>query len=265
VIVLLYHDVVPKGQLSSSGFSGGDADTYKFEISEFVRHMDAIEFKVGQGAVASTNGDVQSTRKDSVLLTFDDGGAGAITAAELLEKRGWKGHFFVTTNYIGKPGFLSDRQIRDLSARGHIIGSHSCSHPARMSHCSLSQLEREWDESSRILADICGSPIRVASVPGGYFATRVAEAAGEAGITALFNSEPTTRPTQVGNCTVIGRFSIQQGVSTAVAASIASGDWRPRMRQFVYWNAKKFAKRIGGNYYLSLRKSLLNRKSGNAV
>ena len=41
-ISLLYHDVVMPGHFDSSGFTGGDADIYKFARPEFERHLEAI-------------------------------------------------------------------------------------------------------------------------------------------------------------------------------------------------------------------------------
>src|ERR1039458_5638385 len=32
----------------------------------------------------------------------------------LLEDRGWRGHFFITTDRIGTPGFLTESELRDL-------------------------------------------------------------------------------------------------------------------------------------------------------
>jgi hypothetical protein len=126
-----------------------------------------------------------------------------------------------------------------------------------MSHCSPAQLFREWKESARVLSDILGSELRAASVPGGYYSRRVAEAAASSGIEVLFNSEPGTGITHVEGCIVLGRYSIQQGVSADIVARIASGERIPRLRQYLLWNSKKIAKRLGGNYYISLRKSLL--------
>lgn len=111
-----------------------------------------------------------------------------------------------------------------------------------------------------MLSDICQSPVATASVPGGYYSDLVGETAAAAGIKFLFNSEPVTEINRSRDCLVLGRYSIQQGVSAATAASIASGSWQPRMRQFLFWNAKKVAKNLGGSYYIAARKSLLNRK-----
>jgi len=109
-----------------------------------------------------------------------------------------------------------------------------------------------------VLADILGEKPRVASVPGGFYSRRVAEAASQAGIQLLFNSEPTARVETVGDCFVLGRYCLQQGMSAATAAAIAGGALRPRLFQFVLWNSKKAVKRVAGPLYYSVRKSLLN-------
>jgi len=257
IISLAYHDVVPTGQFASSGFPGTDADIYKFERPELEEHLKAIEKALLGGEVLLLDSAASGIRPKAVLLTFDDGGAGALSAAALLESQGWRGHFFIPTDYIGNPGFLTAEQIRQLHARGHVVGSHSCSHPPWISHCSQRQLESEWHESARVLSEILGTKPRVASVPGGYYLKRVAEAAAAAGIEVLFNSEPITRVRRVHDCLVLGRYSIQRGMSAETAARIASGDWPPRLRQYLLWNSKKIAKRLGRNYYIALRKSVL--------
>src|SRR6185503_4643500 len=195
-------------------------------------------------------------------LTFDDGGIGAVEhTAGLLEAQGWRGHFFITTDYIGQPGFLGTEHIRALHARGHVIGSHSCSHPARMALCSWEEMLKEWSQSVQVLSDILGAPVRTASVPGGYFSNRVADAAARAGIRALFTSEPTTRVWSRDGCRIFGRYSIQQGVAAETAGAIAGGRRGPRLRQSVYWTFKKVLKTVGGRHWLRLRQALLNRRT----
>jgi hypothetical protein len=191
------------------------------------------------------------------LITFDDGGVSATVAADMLEARGLVGHFFVTANYIGTRGFLTEDQIRELARRGHVIGSHSCSHPLRIGHCSWPQLLDEWTRSCAILGHIVGAPVQAASVPGGDFAPQVAEAAAKAGITRLFTSEPTGESRHAFGVTLVGRYTIQRWTSAQTAAALAAGEWLPRARQAVVWNAKKLTKRLGGERYLQIRKLLL--------
>ena len=259
MISLLYHDVVSPGDFASSGFPGGDADIYKLELAEFELHLQKIADATSERTVGVVVDGSGKLDPNAVLFTFDDGGASAVRIASLLEKHGWHGHFFVTTNYINKPGFLSDGQIRELHLRGHVIGSHSCSHPDRMSHCTTEQLESEWRQSAQILSAITGEKTHLASVPGGYYSARVAAAATATGISVLFNSQPTAKIDRAGGCLVLGRYSIQQGISAETAARIASGKWSPRFRQFLYWNSKTVAKRLGGAHYVTLRKFLLRK------
>jgi len=257
MITLLYHDVVPTEQFASSGFVSGGANIYKLEQPEFELHLESIHKSISSRPVAVLKRAADLMSADLLLFTFDDGGSSSFQIAELLERYSWRGHFFITTDYIGKPGFMTPPQIRELHRRGHSIGSHSCSHPARMSHCDEEQLQREWRESLRVLAAVTGDKIRLASVPGGYYSGKVAEAAARAGIEILFNSEPTRRTRSIDGCTILGRYSIQQGVSAATASRIAAGNWVPRFRQALLWKSKKVAKRLGGSHYIALRKFLL--------
>jgi peptidoglycan/xylan/chitin deacetylase (PgdA/CDA1 family) len=257
-VTLLYHDVTPRGDDDSSGFPGAGAARYKLTLEEFAEHLAAIA-RAAPGTTLRAE-ELAARPEAGLLLTFDDGGASALApTADLLEEHGWRGHFFMTTDYVGAPGFLNAAQLRELHARGHVIGSHSCSHPARMALCGREQLLREWRQSREVLADVLGAPVTVASVPGGYYTRAVAEAAAEAGIRVLFNSEPTTRLATVGGCLVVGRYTVYRGTSARAAAALAAGRRLPRWRQAFWWNVKKAAKAVGGRTYLALRERLLRR------
>jgi peptidoglycan/xylan/chitin deacetylase (PgdA/CDA1 family) len=194
------------------------------------------------------------------MITFDDGGISAATIiAGALERHGWRGHFFITVDQIGQPGFVDKDQIRELARRGHGIGSHSCSHPTRMAACSWPQLLYEWQRSREVLSEILGEPVRSASVPGGYYSRAVAQAAAEAGLTYLFNSEPTTAVSQVESCQVIGRYTIYRGMTAAQAAALAAGSRAALFKQSALWKLKKVVKAIGGSQYLVVRQFLLER------
>jgi hypothetical protein len=241
-ISLLYHDVVAAGDFGSSGFQSPDADLYKLDEARFAAHLNAIADRV--------------TPTDR-LFTFDDGGASARRIGDVLAQRGWRGCFFVSTDFIGTRGFVTGNDIRMLVAQGHRVGSHSCSHPARMAALPPEQLRHEWRRSRAVLEDILGQAVDTASIPGGYYSLTVARTAGEAGYRELFTSEPVATPWDVDDLRVYGRYSVQQSSSPELVAAIAAGDVGPRLRQFVYWNAKKVLKRAGGTFWLRFRKSYL--------
>jgi peptidoglycan/xylan/chitin deacetylase (PgdA/CDA1 family) len=246
----MYHDVVAAGSENSSGFPGRDAARYKVTPERFRAHLDAI--------ASSTPPNVSAP-----LLTFDDGGASANWVADELERRGLVGLFFMTVNYIGAPGFVDAPAIRELAARGHVVGSHSCSHPLRMADCSPARLLSEWASSRAALADILGEDVAMASVPGGAFEERVAEAAAEAGFRWLFTSEPTRTSRRACGLTLIGRFTLHRWTTPATAAAAAAGSWLPWARQAALWNTKKLGKRVAGEHYLRVRRIIL--RHGNEV
>ncbi len=253
---IMFHDVIENGAWDSSGFPGAGAAVYKLEKNLFTRHLEAIPQSAN---VTRADGDWQS-RTNPVFLTFDDGGASFLhPIADLLDARGWPGHFFITTDRIGTTGFLSKEEIRELRRRGHVVGSHSCSHPTRMSQCSRDQLRSEWSGSVRLLQDLLGEPVPVASVPGGFYSHAVGQAAAEAGIRTLFNSEPTATIGAVSGAALLGRYFVQRAMPPEISASFAGGPPGPRLKQAMIWKAKKLAKAAGGEFYLKIREKLLSR------
>jgi hypothetical protein len=64
-----------------------------------------------------------------VMLSFDDTDLEQYTvAAPEMEKRGFKGVFFIMTVSLGRPRYMNKEQVKDLSAKGHGIGSHTWDH-----------------------------------------------------------------------------------------------------------------------------------------
>ncbi len=261
---LLYHDVIGHGgELHDSGFKGASAASYKLSLALFEEHLDAIH-----QACASIDqrigliGDAITTKNGNrTVLTFDDGGVSALTEiAPCLEAAGWLGYFFITTNCIGKRGFLSEAQIRELDMRGHVIASHSCSHPPRMASLSHRMLLAEWRDSLAKLTDILQKPVSIASVPGGFYSRAVGRAAAEAGVKILFTSEPVQNIQNISSMLLVGRFSVMNTDSAEYAARLAIGDARLRYKQWCLWNAKKVVKRTVGKPYLALREKYFERR-----
>jgi len=194
---------------------------------------------------------------DAVILTFDDGGASAPTRIlRALRERSWRAHFFVTTDFINTPGFVTPEGLRELHTAGHVIGSHSASHPLRMSYLAHEAIYREWRDSRVRLEDLVGAPVTAASVPGGYYSRTVATAAAEAGLRVLFTSEPQRSVTTVDGIVVVGRFSVTRRTSESDVISLASGRHGAALRQRLTWDVKKVAKRFAGEAWLTARRKL---------
>lgn len=259
VHALMYHDVVPAGAWDSSGFRGAHADHYKLDVAAFERHLESVA-RVLSHPPTTVDRLLEAAEADqaAVLLTFDDGGGSAFREiAPRLEARGWRGHFFITTDRIGEPGFLSAEQIRELHTRGHLIGSHTCSHPPRVGGLPYERLVREWRQSRVRLEEILQQPVTIASIPGGHYTVSVARAAAECGYACLMTSEPSSRPWEIAGCRLLGRYAITRRTSALGAAKLASGAATARGRAWLAWNLRKAAKRLSGPWYEPVRRALL--------
>lgn len=257
---LMYHDVAV-ADAGQSGLAGtGD---YELTWAGFVDHLDRFDAAgAGPPTVLDSAGITAADRMHRWVLTFDDGGASAVEIGRELRRRDWRAHFFITTGLIGSPGFVDADGIRELRALGHVLGSHSVSHPSSFASLSEEDTRREWEDSIATLSEVLGEQVRTASVPGGHYRRRVAEAAARAGLEVLFTSEPTRAVRHVGGCLVVGRYAIRRDTTGADAAAAVAGDARAWLRQYVAWNVRKPAKALGGQRYDRLRRRLLSSRSG---
>lgn len=249
-LALCYHDVAPQGV--RSGFQSPDAETYKLSTERFEQHLQTISSK-------------RSASPFKVLLTFDDGGVGACHTADVLEKSGFHGYFFITSSLIGRPGFVSPAQISDLYRRGHIIGSHGTTHRGRMSRMAPEALIREWSNSVADLSTIIGASICSGSVPSGFYAPRVAQAAASAGVRQIFTQQPTTQTKYDFGCEVIGRFTIRSWTPASRVSSLVLGSFWQHAEDAALWRVRNFAKSIGGGAYSELRRAYYHRRSPEGV
>jgi peptidoglycan/xylan/chitin deacetylase (PgdA/CDA1 family) len=253
LVSLLFHDVYRQSP-SESGFCSPGADRYKLTVAQLASQLDGVAAARHDRPILSTTLlNASAIEVFPFLLTVDDGGVSYHhVVADVLEERGWRGHAFVSTDFVGQPGFLTAEQIRDLDARGHVIGSHSASHPARFSACRREQMRDEWTKSRTVLEDVLGHQVLSASLPGGYFSSAVAETAAESGLRVLFTSEPVTRTYQEGPCTIIGRFAVRAGAAAGFCRKLVEPARWTRSEEWASWQVKGFLKPVLGPFYSRL-------------
>jgi succinoglycan biosynthesis protein ExoA len=229
--ILCYHDV------GDTGFSGPVAARYKLTAEQFERHLDALE-----GAPGAT-------------LTFDDGGASALEIATALERRGLRGQFFIVTDRIGTPRFIDAAGVRELAARGHVVGSHSHTHPPYIERLEPAALVREWSHSRELLGELLGEPPRVAAIPGGRLSAALIEGVAAAGYELLLSCEPTSRVREHGALAILGRFTIWSATPAARAAAYARGDCYACLGASVRWRIKRAARAASPAHYERARRA----------
>lgn len=235
---LMYHEVTDDPK--SSGFQRSGALPYVLTRSAFAAHLSAIAGGrlrpelVSDLDLSSTNGNGQHRH---LLLTFDDGGASAMYIAEELARHQWKAHFFIVTGRIGERTFLKPADVRELRSAGHIVGTHSHTHPDIFRSLPRELMTTEWRVSRAILEALLGEPCVAASVPGGDISRVVLESAADTGLKYLFTSEPLVRPERVGDTWILGRVILKSGVSAATIRQLVA---------FRGWQRAQLIRRLGG-------------------
>lgn len=218
-----YHEVTDDP--AAAGFQRPGALPYKHTRDAFTRDLAAI----AAGPCLPervTDTDLSSSGRH-VFLTFDDGGKSAVWIADALAGRGWKGHFFIVTGLIGTRTFLTAQEVRYLRETGHVVGSHSDTHPDIFREQRFDRMVEEWRISRDRLAQLLGAPCATASVPGGDISRQVLESADVAGLSYLFTSEPVLTPVRVGACWVLGRFMPKAWTPAARIGDLAAfRGWR---------------------------------------
>jgi len=120
-----YHEITDEP--SASGFQRPGARPYTLTPRAFAEHLDQMAASAARPMRVT---DIDFTRPDRCLvLTFDDGGKSAVHAGDALARRGWRGHFFIVSSLIGTRTFATAGDIRYLESCGHIVGTHSHTHP----------------------------------------------------------------------------------------------------------------------------------------
>ncbi len=152
VLVLEYHHVSNDDEVEAEG------QTYTVPPAEFAQQLDYLQ---QQGYTTISMQDFVRAKKGKqelpekpVILTFDDGYVDNYTTLlPLLEERGMKATVYMVTNSIGRKGYLSWNQLREMQERGIELGSHTANHQPLTSldrekqaeEMKLSKLLMEWN------------------------------------------------------------------------------------------------------------------------
>ncbi len=122
-----------------------------------------------------------------IMLTFDDTDLDQFTiAAPELKKYGYKAVYFIMTVSLGRPRYMTEQQVKQLSDAGNVIGSHTWDHHRfdKLSHNStlkiigfkgkiINRPVDDWvtqlDKPTKKLEEITGKPIKYFAFPFGIW------------------------------------------------------------------------------------------------
>ncbi|WP_439883123.1 polysaccharide deacetylase family protein [Pontibacter sp. MBLB2868] len=124
--------------------------------------------------------------KKPVMLTFDDTNLDQYTnAVPELEKYGFKGVFFVMTVSLNRPRYMTREQVKELSEKGHVIGSHTWDH-----HNVKKYAGQDWvtqiEKPKEVLEEITGQQITYFAYPFGLWNSQAIPELKSRGVSAAF-------------------------------------------------------------------------------
>lgn len=132
--------------------------------------------------------------KGLVGLTFDDGYEDFLhSAVPVMERLGFSATVFVVANMLGEQSswksvyeqtsrlkVLDAEELREISARGMEVGSHGMTH-TMLRGLDPELLEREVNDSRRVLSEVLGEEVEGFSYPYGILDKAVVQAVRQAG------------------------------------------------------------------------------------
>lgn len=149
-----------------------------------------LEFLRAAGLQGTNVTDALPHTGAAIAITFDDGcESDLVMAAPALAERGFGATFYITTRFLGQPGYLNEVQLRMLADSGFEIGSHGVTHRF-LSDLADVDAAAELSDSKKRLEDIIGRPVVHFSCPGGRWDRRIALAAADVGYVTVATSCP---------------------------------------------------------------------------
>jgi peptidoglycan/xylan/chitin deacetylase (PgdA/CDA1 family) len=121
-------------------------------------------------------------------LTFDDGNdTDARIAVPRLLEAGLTAAFFIPSDRIGTPGYVTEQDIRAMYDAGMEIGSHGCAHLNWLDACDA-EIATDVVQSIDRLAQIVNAPVRSVAIPFGRCDRRVLAVLRQLGIGRVYSS-----------------------------------------------------------------------------
>ncbi len=129
--------------------------------------------------------------KKPVVLTFDDGYEDFYTDAfPILKKYNMKATIYLIYDFIGRKGYLTDKEIRELIDSGLVeVGDHTLDH-VYLKLAPLSFARKQIFESKRILEDRFGIKVDTFAYPYGAFSQDTINLVKEASFSAAVSVIP---------------------------------------------------------------------------
>jgi peptidoglycan/xylan/chitin deacetylase (PgdA/CDA1 family) len=188
--------------------------------------------------------------RQNICLTFDDG---FLSDHDLvfpeLKMMHANATFFLVTDFLNTPGYLTTNQVKILSESGMQIGSHSKSHPNFLK-LTASERIKELRDSKVILEKIIGKEVTTFSFPFGFYNHECAQAVFLAGYSICCTSK---HGISSKLSFMVSRNSINAQTSMSQINKILQANLLQQLSWYVEDIVKVILKRFFPKFYIGLR------------
>ena len=251
---LMYHELALPGRATCHSEPG--YNRYVVPASDFRQQMERLAGEGWRGQ--SVTQAIESFGNKSVCITFDDGcETDLIAAAPVLKRLGFAATSYITVGFLGKPGYMSPAQVREIHATGFEVGCHSLTHPY-LTDLDDHRLCEETAGAKEKLEQIAGVRVDHFSCPGGRWSARVMRAARQANFRTMATSRTgvnfsTTDPF------ALSRIAVLNGTRSDDLVRFCRGEGL--LRTQLKERARRAARSVLGNsVYDSLRGLIVREK-----
>ena len=172
--VIFYHDIHSKTIYTSMSTS----------IRLFKRHIDIIN-EMGYEIVSEI-----TKPTGQIEICFDDAFLGLYENIEFLKQNNIPIHVFLITSYLGKNGYINQRQLLELKKLDFVkISSHTKTHRT-LNKLKAIEIDAELRGSKKIIEDLLAVPVEDLCYPKGVFNDAVIKIAKSAGYKRQYCSLP---------------------------------------------------------------------------
>lgn len=233
-IALMYH------ALSAGDAPAGQDPHYTVGKDTFLRHLDHL---LGPGAVGSTRDWLQGTGTHWALATFDDGHISNYTLAfPVLKARGHHADFFVNPAMVGRDGFASWSQLREMSDAGMSIQSHGYDH-VYLTSLDGKRLRATLNAAREEISQRIGKAATLLAPPGGRMPRHLPEIARECGYTHVLSSRP-GRIDRARDARVLPRMAVTAATTDVDLEKWIDGSQHIFLRERIRYGGLAMAKRL---------------------
>jgi peptidoglycan/xylan/chitin deacetylase (PgdA/CDA1 family) len=253
-VCLLYHDI---GEATSSR-RGGGREWFAVPETAFARQLDLVR-DAGYRGCSIAHALVGDGPR--VAISFDDGMRSDYERAfPALVARGMTATFFVITDRVGTPGYVTWPELREMRQAGMSVQSHTRRHPF-LSELDAAGVREELAGAKAALDDALGQDTDQLALPGGDApAGRLGSLIAETGYRVLATSRwgrnrggEGDLPRRIRRCTVAGV------PDDARFRRMLRGDWslglRRRLREGVLARVRAI---LGPTRYAAWRRRVLD-------